>query len=200
MHTHLRTMISIAVVSVLVGAIILAVGCSSSDLVTATIIGTILHDSDHRPLADVEVTDNDKVTTTAADGTFVLPVDDSRAITIYVLADGYAVEQREGAAGGGVKSAGTFYLKPAPLSGFGHITGIVADAGAAVAGAQVWVGGNTAITGADGRYTLYNVQIGQRTVTASTGSKSGTASVMVISLRTVTADIALSSGPPIGPF
>ena len=200
MHTQLRTIASIAVMSALVGAIILASGCSSSNPLTATIVGTVLHDSDHRALADVEVTDNDKVTTTAADGTFVLHVNDAGAKTVYVLAEGYDVAQCEVAAGEGVKNAGTFYLKPAALSGFGHMTGIVADAGARVAGAQVWVGGNRATTDADGCYTLYNVQMGQRVVTASTGSKSGTASVMVISLRTVTADIALSSGPPIGPF
>ena len=200
MHTQLRVAACIAVMSALVGAIILAAGCDSDDPVTTAIIGTVLHASDHRPLADVEVTDNRKSTNTVANGTFALWLYDTGRTTIYVLAEGYEVEQREVPPGEGPKNAGTFYLKPASLAGFGHVTGIVADAGAGVAGAQVWVGGNRAITDAAGTYTLYNVQMGQQTVTASTGSKSGTASVMVISLRTVTADIALGSGPPVGPF
>jgi hypothetical protein len=199
-HIQLRVGAFIAIMGTLVSITILVAGCSSSDPVATTIIGRVLHDSDHRALADVEVTDNNKVTTTVTDGTFALRLNDIGTVTIYVLGDGYEVAQREVPAGEGIKSAGTFYLKPVALPGFGHISGIVADAGAAAVGAQVWVGGNRAITDADGRYTLYNVPTGQQTVTASTGSKSGTTSAMVISLRTVTANIALSSGPPIGPF
>ncbi len=200
MRKYLTSKAHIAFAVVVITAVIAVTGCGGGKALTATVTGTVLHDSDHRPVADLQVTDNRVVTTTGADGTFALELGHSGATTLYAVADGYAVEQRAVPAGAGVKDIGTFYMKPVTLPGYGNIVGIVADAGAPVQGAKVWVGGNTAVTHADGTYTLYNVPMGQRTVTASTGSKFGTGSVMVISLREVTADIAVTTGPPIGPL
>jgi len=198
---YLANRAHIAFVVAAIMAIIVVTGCSGGgQALTAKVTGTVLHDGNHRALADLQVTDNRVGTTTGADGTFALELGHSGATTLYVVADGYEVEQRAVPAGAGVKDIGTFYMKPVTLPGYGNIVGIVADAGRLAEGAQVWVGGNTAVTDATGAYTLYNVPMGQRTVTASTGSKSGTASVMVISLREVTADIALTSGPPLGPL
>jgi len=185
-------------------AIIAVAGCSGSDGVPVTVTGVVLHDGDHSPLAGVQVTDNSAVTTTNADGEFALRLGNSRDTTIYAVLNGYEVEARAVPAGAGANGekplAEPMYMKPVIVSGCGKVVGIVADAGAPVEGANVWVGGKTAVTDANGAYTLYNVPVGQRTVTAAIGDKSGTASVLVISLRQVTANIAVTLGPPPGPL
>ena len=176
-------------------------GCSGDTKgVAATLLGVVVHDSNGAPIAGVKVTDNKVETTTQADGTFRLDIENDGNATVYILGNGYEIAQAAVPAGAGDIDLGQFTIRPVPIAGYGNITGIIADAGAPVANAQVWVGGNSAITGADGVYRLYNVEEGRRTVTASTGAKYGTASVLVISMRTVTADIAVTSGPPVSPF
>lgn len=175
-------------------------GCSSSDAVAVIITGIILHDGDHRPLAGVTVSDNNVQTTSGADGRFTLAVSIDGATTLYALADGFEVAQRQVSAGQGAIDVGSLYLKPVLVAGRGKITGIVAQAGMPVSAAEVWSGGNRAVTDGDGVYSLYNVPAGQQTVTAAVSGLSGSTSVMVISQRTVTADISVTTGPPIGPF
>ncbi|NLJ36096.1 MAG: carboxypeptidase-like regulatory domain-containing protein [candidate division WS1 bacterium] len=195
-----RTITLLAVATVALTLVVALAGCSSNDSTTCTVTGTILHDSDHRPLAGVRVTDNVVQTTTGRDGTFTLQVTHDGDATLYVLADGYEVAQGPIPIGTGTKELGAIYLKPVVLPGYGLVTGIVARAGQPVYGADVWVGGNRGATHRDGHYRLYNIPAGQQTVTASVGGVSGTASVMVISERTVTADISVTTGPPAGPF
>jgi len=188
---------AIIVVSIAVALVSGLVGCGSGEWgEAATIVGTVVHAANGAPVEGAMVTDNKVQTTTDADGNFVLNISNNGNVTLFVLADGYDVTQIPVPAGGGQINVGQLTAVPSAIAGYGHVTGIIADAGAPVAGAQVWVGGITAITNANGRYTLYNIEQGRRTITASTGSKYGTASVLVISLRTVTADIAITSGPP----
>jgi hypothetical protein len=195
-----RTITLLAVATVALTLVVALTGCSSSDAVTYTVTGTILHDSDHRPLAGVRVTDNIVQTTTDSDGKFTLQVTTGDTATLYMLADGYEVMQTPVSAESGSKDYGKLFLKPVVLPGYGLVTGIVARAGQPVAGAAVWVGSIRGATHQDGTYRLYNVPAGQQTVTASMGGLSGTASVLVISERTATADIALTTGPPAAPL
>jgi hypothetical protein len=195
-----RTIILLAVSTVAVSLFFCRGGGSSSDSTTSTGTRTIFHYSDPSPVAGVRGTDNVVQTTTGPDGTFTLQVTHDGDATLYVLADGYEVVQGPVPTGTGTKELGTVYLKPVVLPGYGLVTGIVARAGQPVYGAEVWVGGNRGATHRDGHYRLYNVPAGQQIVTASVGGVSGTASVMVISERTVTADISVTTGPPAGPF
>lgn len=190
----IRVIIAVSIVVVAVSGL---VGCGSgASGDAATIVGVVIHDGNGDPLEGVTVTDNKVQTTTAADGSFALDITNDGNVTLYVIADGYGVTQLPVPAGGGQINVGQLTVIPAATSGHGHVTGIIADAGAPVEDAQVWVGATTARTDADGRYTLYNVETGRRTIAASTGAKYGTASVLVVSMRTVTVNIAITSGPP----
>ncbi len=203
MHTYLKDVAHIAAATAVFAVVLAVAGCSSNQSAPAIITGAVLHDGNHGPLKDAEaqVTANRKIVTPARDGTFELVLSNTDATTVYAIADGYEVGEKLAPAGAGYKDIGAFYMKPVIIAGYGKVTGIVTDPGTgAVEGALVWVGGNTAVTDADGRYVLYNVAAGRHTVTASTGTKYGTASVNVITLRESTADIGLTSNPPIGPF
>ena len=201
---QVRVILPIKVIIAVSAAIAITIGsagCGSGAFgQAATLLGIVVHDSDKSPLEGVQVTDNKVTANTDATGAFQLDIENDGNATLYVLADGYEVAQVAIPAGGGVIDLGQFSIKPAPVDGYGNITGIIADAGSPVEGAQVWVGGNIAVTDADGVYNLYNVAEGRRDITASTGAKYGTASVQVISLRTVTVNIAVTSGPPVSPY
>lgn len=194
---RLRKIVSLTALIAALVAIAVMTGCGSGETASTQIVGTVMHDGNRSPLEGIEVTDNKTVTTTAADGSFSLERSSTDATTLYVLGTGYEVEERELPAGDGVRNAGAFYLKPVLIAGYGGVKGIVADAGRPVAGATVYLGGNTAITDSEGRYTLYNVPSGYRTITATTGLKSGTVSVLSNSLQFMfNADIAVTTGPP----
>ncbi len=190
----------IAIITTIVAALVAIAamtGCGSGDAVSTQIVGTVLHDGNHSPLEGIRVTDNTAVTTTGVDGSFTLAKDNSDAFTLYVLADGYEAEQLPVSAGEGVRDVGDIYLKPALVVGYGRVTGIVADAGRPVASALVYIGSTTAITDSEGRYTLYNVAAGYRTISASTGLKSGSVQVLVNSMQVTSgADIAVTTEPP----
>jgi len=197
---HLKIIPCIVVVAI--AAIIISLsGCGGgSESLIATIYGTVRHDGNSQTLQDIRVTTDTKETWTDVNGDWALVVDNGQGTQVYVLGEGYEVESIPVSAGQGQICVGTTYLRPVILAGFGIITGIVADAGERVVGAQVSVGGNTAITRDDGTYRLYNVPQGYQTVVASTGTKSGMASTYVISQRTSTANIAISDSPPPGPL
>ncbi|MFO7948623.1 MAG: hypothetical protein R6V19_17610 [Armatimonadota bacterium] len=175
-------------------------GGGDGDPTVATLYGKIIHDGTRQPLQGVQVVARDKETHTVADGTWAIVLENSGGTTVHVLAEGYEPVELQAPAGEGKIYVGTTSLVPQVLAGNGVITGIVADAGQRVEGAQVSVGSINGITDAEGKYILYNVPQGSRDVVATTGDKWGTKNVLVVSQRTVTADIAVSDSPPIIPF
>lgn len=200
MRLRLRLLVCAFFVSIAAAAIVVS-GCGGggSGTLSAVLSGQVRHDGTREPLADFTVIASGEETETAIDGTWTLDVDNSGGTTVFFLEEGYQPAQVEAPDGDGQLDVGTVYVKPQIIEDFGVVTGIVADAGRRVEGAQVSVGAVTAVTDANGEYTLYNVPEGRQDVVATTGQKFGTADVFVISMRTVTADIAVSTNPP-SPF
>ncbi|MFP3904323.1 MAG: carboxypeptidase-like regulatory domain-containing protein [Armatimonadota bacterium] len=189
------------VISTAILATMLA-GCGGGDddPTVATLYGKIIHNGTHEPMRGVQVVAGGNETRTVADGTWALVLDNRGGTTVHVLFEGYESVELQAPAGEGKIYLGTTSLVPQVLDGNGIIKGIVADAGRPVEGAHVSVGEIHGVTDAEGKYILYNVPQGSRDVTATTGDKWGTKNVLVVSQRTVTADIAVSDNPPIIPF
>lgn len=193
-----RLVLACALFVFIAGMAIVVSGCSgtSQPTVEATLTGVVVHDGTGEPLEGVRVVADNQQTETGADGAWTLQVDNQDGTTVNILAEGYLPGEVEVAEASGAIDVGTTRLEPQLVEDYGAVTGIIADAGRRVEGAEVSAGPITAITDADGSYTLYNVPEGRQEVLATKGQKSGIANVIVISRRTVTADIAISSGPP----
>lgn len=194
--------LQLSIVVVIVLGLLLG-GCGGGDGGVATSIsGTVYDDGtltavEGAIVAATSATD----TTTDSAGYFELSNVSSGLRSITVAADGYTTQAVTVAAGSGDKSVGLVYLEPAPRSGYGSVSGTITESGTVLGGAIVRCGGQTARTKSDGTYTVYNVAAGVQAVVAasSDGSTGGTTSVTVVSLGTVTANIALTTQPPAPP-
>lgn len=197
-----RQVLACALFVCIATAAIVVAGCggTTQPAQKAVLAGTVVHDGTHEPLEGISIIANQQETKTAADGTWTLEVDNRDGTTVNLLAEGFQAKEVNVDGGTGQIDLGRIYLQPQVTSGRGTITGIVADAGKRVEGAQVSVGSIESVTGANGKYTLYNVPEGRQDVMATTGQKYGYADVVVIEQRTVEADIAVSSNPPTIPF
>jgi hypothetical protein len=137
-------------------------------------------------------------TVTDANGLFTVTGLASGSGDLSLAKSGYVTSVVPVPSGSGAVSLGTVYLRPASQSGYGHITGVITEAGAPSAGAVVQAGGREAVSKTSGEYTLYNVEVGDQTVRAwsAAGYTAGSASVTVVNMGTVTANITLSTEPP----
>jgi hypothetical protein len=136
-------------------------------------------------------------TSTAADGSYALNNLPAGQTTINASLTGF----QSGSTTLTVVAATTTAAPAITLvSGSGSITGSVkTTAGAAIAGASVGYGGGTAITDANGNYTLTGVPVGTvQLVASASGFQSVTQSVTVSGGATSTANFTLAAGAATG--
>jgi hypothetical protein len=148
-------------------------------------------------LSGATVTAAGLTTSTAADGSYALNNLPAGQTTIKASLTGF----QSGSATVTVVAATTTAAPAITLvSGSGSITGSVkTTAGAAIAGASVGYGGGTAITDANGNYTLTGVPVGTvQLVASASGFQSVTQSVTVSGGATSTANFTLAAGAATG--
>lgn len=167
---------------------------------TATVQGTLRDDATLEPISGATITSGADSTTTAANGTFTL-LTTSGSRTIIIVASGYERAEISEMLTQGVNDLGTRYLRPVLLAGRGAARGTVRRAGAAAAGAIVRSGSARAVSKADGTFAIYNLEAGQRAITAvsSDAQAVGSSPVTIEAGATatgITIDLSLAPPPP----
>jgi hypothetical protein len=157
------------------------------------VTGTVV-DGNGQPLSGATVSAAGLTTSTADDGSYALNNLPAGSTTIKASLTGF----QSGSTTVTVVAATTTAAPAITLiSGSGSITGSVkTTAGAAIAGASVGFGGGTAITDANGNYTLNGVPVGTvQLVASASGFQSVTQSVTVSGGATSTANFTLAAAP-----
>jgi hypothetical protein len=189
------------VIITLTFAMILMAGCSGNNNTAGVrILGLVVDDGSLDPIEGARVVAGTGGVEglTEADGTF--DVDGvSAGANITVTASGYQNVTVALAGRTGEVDLGTIQLIPSASSSRGKITGIITLAGGdPAAGATVRAGDRTAVTRADGSYTLYNVATGSQRVYAQSAdlATSGSTLVTVVARLESIANIQLGDSPP----
>ena len=116
-----------------------------------------------------------------------------------ITADGYRQRQITRTLTDGTNNLGPQYLQPQLLEGRGAVRGMITRNGTPEPGATVLSGTARATSKVDGSYALYNIEAGERTITAISGDGQATG-VTTVSVAIGTTrngvDIALSLTPP----
>lgn len=165
---------------------------------SAVIEGRVLDDGSLLAIEGALITVGADSTTSAADGGFSLQTSPGTRI-ITITADGYRQRQITRTLTEGTNNLGPQYLQPQLLEGRGAVRGLLTRNGTPEAGATVLSGTARATSKADGSYALYNIEAGERTITAISGDgqATGVTTVSVAAGTTRTGvDIALSLAPP----
>lgn len=194
--------LTLCLVLVIISSALILGGCGgSSSSGSATITGRVCDDGTRSPLLGISVVIPSRTeTTTDADGVFQLTA--AGASSLSVAGTDYETKLVSIPAGSGDIDLGIIYLVPAPLDGYGNISGTIVEAGLAVQGAKVTCADRTSYTDSNGHYTLYNVPAGVQTVNASNPSRGtgASANVTVSSLSTSTVSLQLTTMPPPPPI
>jgi len=163
---------------------------------TGSITGKVTHASTSAAIegATVVVEGTGQSATTAADGTYTIADVPTGDRSVTASAEGFVAQTKTAGVTEGQPTTVDFALDPIPV---GSITGKVTNAvgGTSIAGATVLVEdtGQSAITAADGTYTITDVPTGDRSVTASAdGFESQPKMVPVNEGQTTTANFALN--------
>lgn len=164
----------------------------------ATVRGTLRDDGTLAPVAGATVAVAGKAATSNANGVFSVAAPRGPA-TITITAPGYEQLVVNATLSAGVNNLGTRYLRPTLLTGRGAVRGTVRNNGVTVGGARLYSGGGRATAKADGAYAMYNLEAGERAITAISPSGSATGSAVVIVRPGTTVegiDISLALAPP----
>ncbi len=164
----------------------------------ATVRGTLCDDGTLEPVARATVAVAGKAATSNANGVFSIAAHPGPA-TITITAPGYEQLVVNATLSAGVNNLGTRYLRPTLLTGRGAVRGTVRNNGVTVGGARLYSGGGRATAKANGAYAMYNLEAGERAITAisPSGSATGSAVVTVRPGTTVEGiDISLALAPP----
>lgn len=185
-------------------------GGGGSDGAAKALVGRVVDAGSLQALSGVRIVGDGRETLTGADGVWTLSGVSSSLASLTVTGQGYTAQLVAVPAGSSSLDLGDTFLVPAPVSGYGNITGVTTLAGNAVGGAVITAGGRTATSRSDGankgRYTLYNVPAGAVTVAATytdpaTSDTTGaTFGLTVQSLTTATSNIRLTLQPPPPPI
>ena len=184
------------------GALLIAAGCGGGGGTTpggsATVQGTLLDDATLEPVAGAIITIGTTGATSAANGGFTVSTT-AGSRTIAISASGYQQRSLSRTLAEGSNSLGTQYLRPVLLAGRGAATGTVTRGGSAATGATLLSGTARAVSKADGSYAIYNLETGQRAITAisSDGQSTGVAAASIAAEATRTGvNISLALAPP----
>lgn len=164
----------------------------------ATVRGTLRDDGTLAPVAGATVAVAGKAATSNANGVFSIAAHPGPA-TITITAPGYEQLVVNATLSAGVNNLGTRYLRPTLLTGRGAVRGTVRNNGVTVGGARLYSGGVRATAKADGAYAMYNLEAGERAITAISPSGSATGSAVIIVREGTTVegiDISLALAPP----
>lgn len=164
----------------------------------ATVRGRLRDDGTLQPVAGATVTVSGNTTTSDANGVFSVAVPAGRH-SITITASGYEQLVLNVTLTSGVNNLGTRYLHPALLPGRGAVRGTVRDNGSTVGGAMLRSGGVQATSKADGTYAMYNLEAGERAITALSPDRTatGVAVARVEAGTTITGvNISLALEPP----
>lgn len=164
----------------------------------ATVRGTLRDDGTLAPVAGATVAVAGKAATSNANGVFSVAAPRGPA-TITITAPDYEQLVVNATLSAGVNNLGTRYLRPTLLTGRGAVRGTVRNNGVTVGGARLYSGGVRATAKADGAYAMYNLEAGERAITAISPSGSATGSAVVIVRPGTTVegiDISLALAPP----
>lgn len=197
-------LLTLCLVLVIISSALLLAGCGGgsdgSGSQATSITGRVCDAGSRLPLLGVKVViPSVTQTTTNADGVFTF----SRGASSLVLAGtGYLTQTVPVPSANGGVDLGNLYLVPAPVAGYGNITGTIVEAGLPVQGAIVTCSGRTSYTDSQGQYTLYNVASGSHQLSARNPSEGtgATVGVTVTSLTTVTVNLQLTITPPLPPL
>lgn len=197
-----------ALIGVLAALAIVASGCGGgggggdgNGGGTATVEGIVCDDGTLQPVAGATVSIGGSQAVTGDDGSFSLQAQ-AGVRTVTISADGYVGSQTSETLSVGANDLGTRYLQPELQSGYGAVSGTVRSNGTGASDAIVRSGTARATTRSDGSYTAYNVQAGERGLTAlsADGTATGSAVATVEDGSTVTGvDIDLGLAPPAPP-
>lgn len=164
----------------------------------ATVRGTLRDDGTLAPVAGATVAVAGKAATSNANGVFSVAAPRGPA-TITITAPDYEQLVVNATLSAGVNNLGTRYLRPTLLTGRGAVRGTVRNNGVTVGGARLYSGGVRATAKADGAYAMYNLEAGERAITAISPSGSATGSAVIIVREGTTVegiDISLALAPP----
>jgi len=192
----LRLLTFCLVLLIISSALVLG-GCGGSGSGPASISGFVYDAGTRLPISGISVVVPSRAeTVTDTNGFFLLSGTGGGSVS--VAGTGYLTQTMSIPPGSGDIYLGGIYLVPAPLSGYGNITGTITEAGLVAQGAVVTCAGRTSYTDSAGKYTLYNVLAGFQTVVARNPSKGtgGSANVSVSSLTTSTSNIQMTTMPP----
>lgn len=191
-------LLTFCLVLLIISSALILGGCGGgSGSGPASISGFVYDAGTRLPISGIRVVvPSSTETVTDTDGFFLLSGTGGGSVS--VAGTGYVTQTVSIPSGSGDLYLGGFYLVPAPLSGYGNITGTITEAGLVVPGAVVTCAGRTSYTDSAGKYTLYNVLAGFQTVVARNPSKGtgGSANVSVSSLTTSTSNIQMTTMPP----
>ncbi|HLK53091.1 MAG TPA: carboxypeptidase regulatory-like domain-containing protein, partial [Candidatus Angelobacter sp.] len=166
---------------------------SSAPVNTGNVTGQVTNTAG-APVQGVSVTSGGNGSVTGADGAYTLQVTPGSAVITAALGGYQSASTTVTVTAGQSTAAPTLVITPLNP---GNITGqVVNSASVGLAGATVTAKGVSAVTAANGTYTLSNVPAGATAVTASlTGFQTGSANVTVVAAVTTTAPvITLASG------
>ncbi len=166
----------------------------------ATVQGTLRDDASLQPVGGAVVTSGADSTTSGGNWQFALQTTSGNR-TITITANGYQRTVLNESLSEGVNNLGTRYLGPQLNAGRGAAGGTVRRGGATEAAATLRSGNAQALSKADGRYTIYNLETGQRAITALSGDgqTTGSAPANIQSGATrsgVDIDLGLAPPPP----
>ena len=166
---------------------------SSAPINTGNVTGKVTNTAG-APVQGVSVTSGGNGSVTGADGAYTLQAAAGSAVVTAALGGYQSASTTVTVTAGESTAAPTLVITPLNP---GNITGqVVNSASVGLAGATVVAKGVSAVTAANGTYTLSNVPAGATAVTAAlTGFQTGSANVTVVAAVTTTAPvITLASG------
>ena len=174
---------------------ILAVACGGSDsggpIATATVSG-VVRAATGPVIEDASVTIGSATATTGADGRFELENLPVGSATITTSAPGFDPRSESVSLIAGTNTHDVV-LTPTPTA---TVSGVVtAASGAVIEGASVQIGTVTATTGADGRFELQNLPVGNATILTSAPGFAPQSESVSLTAGTNTHDVVL---PPTG--
>ncbi len=132
---------------------------STTPPTTATLRGRVIDATTLQPIAGASITRGATTINSGSDGRFELTALPPGAFSVVIAANGYLEVTASGSLANGVNDIGSIALTAVPATS--TLSGLVSDAatGAPIPGAALVVEGQSgsAVTGADGRYTLAGV-------------------------------------------